>query len=49
MLLMNMSTTVKIDLHSTEVVHIPHESQLSFAAGYSLYGLSTLTHFWGLR
>jgi hypothetical protein len=35
--LMTMSTTVKIVLHSIEVVHIPHESWPSWIAGYSLY------------
>jgi hypothetical protein len=35
--LMTMSMTVKTVLHSTEVVHIPHESWPSWIAGYSLY------------
>jgi hypothetical protein len=38
----------KDSFHSVEVVHILHESRLSFVAGYPLYGRSTLTHFWGV-
>jgi hypothetical protein len=45
MLLMTVSTAIKTILHSIEVVHVPHELQLSFAAGYPLYGQNTLTHF----
>jgi hypothetical protein len=37
MALMTISTTVKTVLHSTEVVHISHESWPSWIAGYSLY------------
>jgi hypothetical protein len=43
--LMTVSTTGKAILHFAEVVHVPHESQLSFAAGYPLYGWNTLTQF----
>jgi hypothetical protein len=37
MLLMTVSTVVRIVLHSVEVVHIPHESWSSWIAGYPLY------------
>jgi hypothetical protein len=49
MLLMTVSTSVITVLHSVEVVHVPHESRLSLAARYPLYGWNTLTHFWGVR
>jgi hypothetical protein len=35
--LVTVSTTVITVLHSTEVVHIPHESRSSLIAGYLLY------------
>jgi hypothetical protein len=37
MLQMTVSTTVITVLHSTEVAHIPHESQSSLIAAYPLY------------
>jgi hypothetical protein len=37
MMLMTMSTTVIIVLHSAEVVHVPHELWSSLIAGYTLY------------
>jgi hypothetical protein len=37
------------NLHSTEVVHIPHEAQLSHIVEYPLYGRSTLTHLCSAR
>ena len=47
--LMTVSTAVKTVLHSAEVVHVSHESRLSLAAGYPLYGRNTLTHFRDVR
>jgi hypothetical protein len=35
--LMTMTTAVITVLHSTEVVHVPHESRSSLVAGYPLY------------
>jgi hypothetical protein len=45
--LMTVSMTVKIVLHSAEVVHIPHESWPSWIARYLLYKWAPL-HTFGL-
>jgi hypothetical protein len=49
MLLMIVSTTAMTVLHSVEVVHIPHESQLSLLVRHPLIRWSTFTHFWGVN
>jgi hypothetical protein len=47
--LMTASTAVITVLHSTEFVHVPHESWLSSDSRILIVWASTLTHFRGVR